>query len=758
MAQPQQGGEPDALAASADGLRALLQASVPPRKREEVTGADDIFSKLGLARYRDAALNLRGRGLYSKLQTAAPPVLYDPPGPAADWQLSTLPGPGTTIPPPPPAAQQPHPDALAAALTLPPGNHVLPEPCSFAKDPRPLRRCPASGSKVASPLFGCQGEHFAPGRSRLPYDWSYAGYAWGEREVPSRGRARADIVKDYGAKGDGITDDTAAFERAFRDFTGPGPAILDIPAGRFRITRGLEKWSGSIVLRGAGRDRTKLFFPYSLSQLHGNKFREGGGCCSSDWSHSGAFIKFMSMDAHDGSTQLSELRDARRVVHGSWVRLHAADPGDNDATNALLGYEKGVMVSRSARILGSYGVLRFFTRVTEVKGDMVTLERPLPFPVKRRWRPTLHRVKIRMEQCGVQDLTIEFPASHYPAHLKEPGYNAIFYRMTGHSWIKNVRILNADSAVYMWGAVATTIDGLEVGTTSDRGKHGAGHRAVWMEHGADNLLTRFNISGVYKHDISFSSFEQGSVASAGSGADLNIDFHRSAPYGNLVTNCNFGAGTRAFMGSGAPHNGPHAGAVNTLWGLSAPRGKALALPLNFVFVSGSHKNAPKPLPWGWLHQTHSWRQQFPLDLHAALRRRRVAAAAASAAVPMPGDALAPAPAPPVGAPLPGDALGPAAAAAAARGDFGDSQDGREFSEFEREPVDDIPWDELPGGGFAGELALPPPPPPPQKQVRLRAPRAAAAREFSEFEREPVDDFNWEDLPGGGLAGELSLPQ
>lgn len=46
--------------------------------------------------------------------------------PACDWQLGTLPGPGASMPPPP-AAQRPHPDALSAAFTLPPGSHVLPE-------------------------------------------------------------------------------------------------------------------------------------------------------------------------------------------------------------------------------------------------------------------------------------------------------------------------------------------------------------------------------------------------------------------------------------------------------------------------------------------------------------------------------------------------------------------------------------------------------------------------------------------------------
>jgi hypothetical protein len=77
---PRAAAAADAAAAEADALRTLLAASLPQRKREEVLGSDDIFVKLNLARYRDAALNLKGARLFSKVQTATPAVLHDPPG------------------------------------------------------------------------------------------------------------------------------------------------------------------------------------------------------------------------------------------------------------------------------------------------------------------------------------------------------------------------------------------------------------------------------------------------------------------------------------------------------------------------------------------------------------------------------------------------------------------------------------------------------------------------------------------------------
>ena len=55
------------------------------------------------------------------------------------------------------------------------------------------------------------------------------------------------------------------------------------------------------------------------------------------------------------------------------VRIHVDDPGNNNATNTMLGGAAGgSMVSSSADILGSYGVLRFFTRIKAIKpGNVV---------------------------------------------------------------------------------------------------------------------------------------------------------------------------------------------------------------------------------------------------------------------------------------------------------------------------------------------------------------------------------------------------
>lgn len=92
----------------------------------------------------------------------------------------------------------------------------------------------------------------------------------------------------------------------------------------------------------------------------------------------------------------------------------------------------------------------------------------------------------------------------------ETGYNAIEFIGAVNSWIRRVRIVNADSGVRLYGSLFNTISDIEI-TNSPWPRKGArwfgrdsvwqladmdGHMGIalhWASH--DNLVEKFNITG-----------------------------------------------------------------------------------------------------------------------------------------------------------------------------------------------------------------------------------------------------------------------
>jgi hypothetical protein len=127
------------------------------------------------------------------------------------------------------------------------------------------------------------------------------------------------------------------------------------------------------------------------------------------------------------------------------------------------------------------------------------------------------------------------------------------------------------------------------------------------------------------HDFSFEWYTTAAVVRRASGTDVNFDFHRSAPYGNLITNCHLGAATRPFDSGGSSIRGPHAGSWQTFWNLKGA--KSISLPqndfgpdLNFVAINST---AVVTSPYNWFKENIPNSQLVPQDLYQAMLDKRL---------------------------------------------------------------------------------------------------------------------------------------
>ncbi|MGQ9769262.1 MAG: glycosyl hydrolase family 28-related protein [Thermogutta sp.] len=427
-----------------------------------------------------------------------------------------------------------------------------------------LMTCQAEEWAQFSQLWGEKGELWTP-QSRLP-DFTFAGYRWGEESyrIPSESIS----VKDFGAVGDGQTDDTEAFKRAIA--AGQGKLIL-VPEGRYVLRDILYIRSSHTVLRGAGPEKTTLIFTKPGVEIDPRPSKTDGNQPTTNWSWAGGLISI------GGSGQSP--RDVTRVISTQrrgdlrlTLEKNAFRPGDeillilrDDDRNSLLSYlYRGQPGDISG--LKNWYVEQVF-RVVKSVGQTVLLNRPLRFDVRQEWQPTVARFTPAVTDVGVEGITFDFPLTQYAGHFKEIGFNPVeITRYAAHCWLRNLVIRNADNGPFVSGYFCTVeqiVFEADPGRLSSSGNY-TGHHGVTFGRCSDCLCRDFQFNTRFIHDLTVQS-SIGCVFCSGRGIDLCFDHHRWAPYENLFTDIDAGTGQRLFASSGGGMRGNHTAGGETFW-------------------------------------------------------------------------------------------------------------------------------------------------------------------------------------------------
>ena len=430
--------------------------------------------------------------------------------------------------------------------------------CAVASD--------AATAPSYSRLWGVNGELWNP-QSRIP-DFSFAGYHAGEAPIPHP--AVVANVRDFGATGDGKTDDTAAFVKAI---AATENGALLIPAGRYVITDILTVAKSNIVLRGAGPDKTFLVCPKPLEKMKPNPSHTTSGIATSNYSWSGGILWLNGKSVNQSlgkiaqnaarGTRIIELENQNpNVKAGQMIEITQHNSDDNSLVDYLYGGQPGDIKKLDNQKIKT----TFVSKVTAVAGSRITLQRPLFTDIRPQWKADAAIFQPGVSEVGVENLAFEFPATPYQGHFTEQGYNPLAMNNAANCWARNLKFINADSGPFIGGDFIT-LDNLVFETQRTPDKTGAtGHHGVSL--GADCLLTHFDIRQKFIHDISVTK-NGGNVIMNGEGVDLALDHHRKYPYANLFTAIDLGKGTRMFKSGGGSSLGKHSGAWETFWNIRA---------------------------------------------------------------------------------------------------------------------------------------------------------------------------------------------
>lgn len=409
-------------------------------------------------------------------------------------------------------------------------------------------------------------------------------------------------VMEFGAKGDGMTDDSQAFLDAIE---GIEDGAIYIPPGRYRITQVLEINKSNVVLRGAGAEETVLFFPNHLGEILGpGNAPEGtpfyswtGGLITLKGGRSARQLANVVSEASRGEDSI-EVSSTSRISPGQRITLRLKQDPDGSLLRHLHAEELDG---------GNYSfatLVQFVSRVVAIKGNTIVLDRPLPTNVHLNWEPSIYDFGTQVTEVGIENLTIEFPQVRYSGHHKEFGYNGIEAINATNCWVRNLKFKNVENGIFFRRAQFCTIKGVEFsayeGQAINIGRYGdsSGHHAIQVAESYDNLITEFAIDAVYVHDLTVATTSRGNVFSKGRGIDLAFDHHIRVPFENLFTDIDVGIGGRIWLSAGdnVGTESPHSGARETFWNIRAGRS------LNWPSHSPVHRNeygiVANQLPWG----------------------------------------------------------------------------------------------------------------------------------------------------------------
>jgi PKD repeat protein len=209
----------------------------------------------------------------------------------------------------------------------------------------------------------------------------------------------------YNARGDGISNDTAAIQQAIANC--PSRSAVYLPAGTYRLTSQLSIGTKSIVLRGDGPGRTFLK-------------SESGGQGISIAEESGPILsRGLSSGYTKGSTTIT-VSSVSGLSVGNYILVNQTN--DPSVCEDMHSYQ--------------YDAIAQMVKITAISGNTLTINRPLYYTYSASFSPKVEKYAC-VEGAGVEDLYIE---------MVNAADASIRLWAAANCWVKNVESYNAGAA------------------------------------------------------------------------------------------------------------------------------------------------------------------------------------------------------------------------------------------------------------------------------------------------------------------------
>ncbi len=256
-------------------------------------------------------------------------------------------------------------------------------------------------------------------------DWSRAGVWYnGTKGIPTYAVGVNAKDAPYNAKGDGVTDDTAALQAAINAC--PTGCAVYLPAGSYYISATLRLKS-NVVVRGAGPGDTEI-----VQHSNNHAFYLLG---------SDSFAYTNALSGYTKDSDAIVVQDPSLFQVGDMVRLDQLNDPDlvtNVGTGGTCTW-CGRYGVNGARAMGEVAL------VAQISGSTIKLNRPLYYTYNAAYTPQLGRqCRVALKYAGIEDLTVRSASGTTSGDLIRL-YDALY------CWVKNVETyLVADRHIHFY--------------------------------------------------------------------------------------------------------------------------------------------------------------------------------------------------------------------------------------------------------------------------------------------------------------------
>jgi hypothetical protein len=442
-------------------------------------------------------------------------------------------------------------------------------------------------------------------------DYSYAGYHFGDKHIPSKTNTTSVSVTDFGAIPNDNRDDTKAILNALNHaHTIDGHVTVTLPKGRFIVKDILKISRGNITVsgKGMGAQGTQLYFPMPLSiidktpnldelrkylRLHNKKQRDTEIYIDdyfSEYSWSGGVIWIQKagtrpvpyLEELDQQPQkiaiakkgkrgenILEVNDASDISEGDVLRIdwHNKDGKQGGIVKSIYGDTEQVIGSHHFDFPNRPLVMQP-TQIKSVRGNMIEILDPLLHDINNDIPAHLSSWE-HLQEVGIEGLSIQFPTGDTYGHHVEQGFNGIYLTSVFNGWIRDVSFNNADSAILTENSGNVTISNIHSYGTR------FGHYGIHLGSVHNFLVEDAKIMNSTVHTFSMNTKSTKSVFLRGVGfTQPTLDQHAGANHQNLYDNMTFhieaerdekGPYYDLWFGGGAGYWQPGHGRYNTTW-------------------------------------------------------------------------------------------------------------------------------------------------------------------------------------------------